>query len=131
MIYVKPRRMMRVDRMRRQQAKHHDLRYRTIEFPRDLIEHLGLDGLEFMLNETMEYFRMEVARWNMWQKRKLGPVTTFTDYNLDFNTVRYIIEVRRLPRYKPSYISALVEKLTRSQLMTPNEIRKHFGMEPL
>lgn len=96
MIYNKPRKRMDVDRMRRQREKHHDLRYRTIEMGRDDILDMGMEAWDWIKLETLEYFRMEVARWNMWRKAPLSDITLFEDYNLDFNHHRYIFEVRRL-----------------------------------
>lgn len=92
----KPRKRMSNSRMRRQRGKHHHIRYRIQYMSRENVEDMYPEVMEFFLAETLEMLRMEVARWNMWQKRPLSPVTVFRDYDLDFDRYKFIFEVYRL-----------------------------------
>ena len=96
MIYVRPRKRMSVERMRRQQTKHHPNLYRVWYIDANLPKDLDQDSWLWLMNEHKAIFRREVLKWNMWRKAPLSDVTAHLDLDFDFNRYRLLFEVRRL-----------------------------------
>lgn len=94
---------MNVDRMRHQRTKHHDIRYFTHRISRSQLESQDEFILDRTVEELQEEFRMHVARWNMWQKRSLSPITGFVNYDIEFDIQRIVFEVHRYPMFKKEH----------------------------
>ena len=129
MIYNKPRKMMNVDRMRHQRDKHNEIRYyKHWMNRRDLVD-MPTEVQQFVIDEMREAFRMQVARWNMWQDRKLTPITMHLDYDIDRDLTSFLFEVRRLPRYRQW--KDVMARMSADNILTRHEVRAVFGLEPM
>lgn len=128
MIYIKPRKMMSVERMRKQREKHHPTRYMVWYFDRRTMVDLEPDVWTWVVDELKEQFMIDVRRWNFSRKAELGPVTMFEDYDIDFDRVKIVFEVRRLPLNR-DWVKVM-ERMAAQHILTPNEIRVAFGLEP-
>ena len=96
MIYVRPRKRMSVERMRRQQTKHHPTRYQIWYIDADHLVDFDQDAWLWIMNEHKEIFRRDVLKWNMWRKTPLSDITAHVEIDIDFNRYRLLFEVRRL-----------------------------------
>ena len=131
MIYVKPRKMMSVERMRRQQQKHHPTRYMVWYFDRDDIVDMDPDCMVWIMNELKEQFMVDVRRWNFSRKATLSEVMAEQMYDIDFNRIKVVFSVRRLPKWSvvppPRTLTQIVDEFCSNQTITPNEARRYLG----
>jgi hypothetical protein len=133
-IYNKPRKMMSVERMRKQREKHHPTRYQVWYFDRRLFVNLYPEWRDFLMADLEERFMVDVRRWNFSRKALLSAMTVEETYDIDFDRVKIVFEVRRLPKWTvvppPRTLTQIVDEFCTSYISaiaSPNELRRMLG----